>query len=58
VGGPARVFRDRDVFDVRYKLRKADIAATATTNCRNVKKVLAMWVSSTVMAWMASATGI
>ncbi len=31
---------------------------TATTKCCNVKKVLAMWVSSTVMVWMASATGI
>jgi len=31
---------------------------TATTKCYNVRKAGAMWVSSTVMVWMASATGI
>jgi len=30
---------------------------TATTNCCNVEIVLAMWVSSIVMVWMASASG-
>lgn len=31
---------------------------TATTKCYNIRKARAMWVSSTVMVWMASASGI
>jgi hypothetical protein len=43
----------RGLYDPRYEAGQM----IATTDCRNVEIVLAMWVSSTVMVWMASASG-